>query len=190
MSLIEQETYQLKNGLNVIIRNAHPKDAVQIIDVNLKIVNEKLYMLRTPGETFYTPKAEKEKIAQYELSDGSLYIVAETEGKVVGYLDFENGGFKRTKHSGSFSVYIIKEFRRMGIGEILINTLIEWAQSTDLIEKITLAVFSTNENAQKLYRKLGFKEEGRCPKDMKLEDDTYIDSVLMYRFVEKSDKTV
>lgn len=183
MSLINQKTFTLKNGLNVIIRNAQSKDAVQIIDINLNIVNEKLYMLRTPGETFYTPKAEKEKIAKYETYEGSLYIVAETEGKVVGYLEFENGGFKRTQHSGSFSIYIHKSYRYMGIGEILINTLIEWAQKTSLIEKITLAVFSTNEKAQKLYRKLGFIEEGRCPKDMKLEDGSYMDSVLMYKFI-------
>lgn len=183
MSRIDQETYLLKNGLNIIIRSAEPKDAVPLIDINLNIVNEKLYMLRSPGEAFYTPEGEKEKIIRNNSSKGSLYIVAEAEGKVVGYLDFQNGGFKRTMHSGSFSVYLSKEYRNMGIGEILIRTLIEWAEKDNLIEKITLAVFSTNEKAQKLYRKLGFIEEGRCPKDMKLEDGTYMDSVLMYRFV-------
>ena len=34
-----------------------------------------------------------------------------------------------------------------------------------------------------LYRKPGFREEGRCPRDMKLANGIYIDSVLMYRFV-------
>ena len=66
---------------------------------------------------------------------------------------------------------------------MLLETLLEWAEKNPIIEKVTLAVFSTNTRAQNLYRKSGFTEEGRCPKDMKLNDGTYIDSVLMYKFV-------
>ena len=184
MSKIIQKTYTLKNGLAINIRNARLIDAEQLIDINLSIIDENLYMLRSSGEAFYTPEGEKEKIIRNNGSEGSLYIVAEADGKVRGYLDFQNGGFRRTRHSGSFSIYISKEYRNIGIGEILINTLIDWAKSGNLIEKITLAVFSTNEQALKLYNKLGFSEEGRCPKDMKLEDGTYMDSVLMYKFIE------
>ena len=62
--------------------------------------------------------------------------------------------------------------------------LMEWAVANPIIEKVTLAVFSTNTRAQALYSKFGFQEEGRCPRDMKLPTGEYIDSVLMYRFVD------
>jgi RimJ/RimL family protein N-acetyltransferase len=172
-----------KNGVRVIIRDAEPKDAQSLIDVNMNIVNEKIYMMREPGEAIYTVEGEKNKIERYLNSEGSLYLSAEVNNKVIGYIDFQNGGLKRTKHAGSFSIYILKNWRQAGIGSMLLGSLIEWAERNPLIEKITLAVFSTNENAQVLYRKFGFTEEGRCPKDMKLKDGTYMDSVLMYKFV-------
>ena len=183
MGRIEEKTLSTKNNRKVHIRTAKPADSEFLIDINLQIVNEKLYMLRQPEEAIYTKEGEIKKIENYLDNEGSLYIVAEIDNEVVGYLDFHNGVFKRTQHAGSFSIYILKKWRQLGIGELLLNELLEWAKNTSLIEKITLAVFSTNERAQALYRKLGFKEEGRCPKDMKLEDGTYMDSVLMYKFV-------
>lgn len=183
MGSIEKKNYLTNTGINVLIRNAGPGDAENLIDINMKIVNEKLYMLRQPEEAIYTKEGEIKKIENYLENDGSIYIVAEVDKKVIGYIDFQNGPFKRTQHAGSFSLYILMEWRQIGIGKLLLQELIQWAEKNPLIEKVTLAVFSNNERAQALYKKLGFKEEGRCPKDMKLDDGTYMDSVLMYKFV-------
>ena len=183
MGRFGKKNYLTKNGIKVIIRDAEPKDAQSLIDVNMNIVNEKIYMMREPDEAIYTIDGEKNKIERYLNSEGSLYLAAEVNNKVIGYIDFQNGGLKRTKHAGSFSIYILKDYRETGIGSMLLSSLIEWAEKNPLIEKLTLAVFSTNEKAQILYKKLGFREEGRCPKDMKLSDGTYMDSVLMYKFV-------
>jgi RimJ/RimL family protein N-acetyltransferase len=71
----------------------------------------------------------------------------------------------------------------MGIGTALLQTLIDWAEANPLIEKIGMAVFANNERAIRLYRKLGFVEEGRRPREMKLGPGWYVDDVLMYRFV-------
>lgn len=183
MGRFGNKKYVTKDGIRVIIRDAEPKDARSLIDVNMNVVNEKIYMMREPDEAVYTVEGEQNKIERYISSEGSLYLAAEVNNKVIGYIDFQNGGLKRTKHAGSFSIYILKKWRTSGIGSMLLESLIDWAEKNPLIEKITLAVFSTNENAQILYRKFGFTEEGRCPRDMKLSDGTYMDSVLMYKFV-------
>jgi RimJ/RimL family protein N-acetyltransferase len=63
------------------------------------------------------------------------------------------------------------------------QTLIEWAEAHPGIEKLTLGVFATNTRAIALYRKLGFAEEGRQPREVKFGPDDYVDLLLMYRFV-------
>ena len=183
MGRIGKKNYLTKNGENVIIRDATPGDAESLIEIILQIVREKLYMMREPEEAIYTKEGEVINIENLINSEGTLYIVAEVGNKVVGYLDFKNGALKRTKHAGILSIYILKEYRELGIGKLLLQSLINWAEKNQLIEKITLAVFLTNERAIGLYKKLGFIEEGRCPKDMKLKDGSYIDSLLMYKFV-------
>lgn len=65
----------------------------------------------------------------------------------------------------------------------LLQTLIKWAEGHPVIEKLSLGVFSTNYPAIHLYKKMGFVEEGRKIKDIKLSHDVYVDDVLMYKMV-------
>lgn len=65
----------------------------------------------------------------------------------------------------------------------MLKTLLEWAQANPLIEKVGLAVFSTNARVIELYRRLGFVEEGRRAKEIKFGPGKYVDEVLMGRFV-------
>lgn len=183
MSIIDNMFVASKSGEQVLIRNARMKDAEDIIGINKSVISEGSFMLREPPEAIYNLANFRNEIENYFQSRNHIYIVAEIENKVAGYIEFRNGVFKRTSHTGMFSMFILKQYRQQGIGKILLDTLVRWAQKNPLIEKITLSVFSTNIRAQNLYLKCGFVEEGRCPKDMKLNDGTYIDSVLMYKFV-------
>jgi RimJ/RimL family protein N-acetyltransferase len=48
---------------------------------------------------------------------------------------------------------------------------------------VRVVVFVTNATAIGLYQKLGFIEEGRRIKDIKRGLDSYVDTVMMYKFV-------
>ncbi len=63
------------------------------------------------------------------------------------------------------------------------ETLLKWATAEPLIEKVCLEVFTTNIGAIRLYRKLGFVEEGLRPKDIKFGPERYVDTLTMYKFV-------
>ena len=65
----------------------------------------------------------------------------------------------------------------------MIKGLISWARETEQIEKLGLFVFSTSEAAISLYRTNGFVEEGRGRHDMKFDDGTYADTVVMAHFL-------
>ncbi len=183
MSYINSSRRKSKKDKEILLRNATVNDALEIVLIKNEIIGEEIFMLRESGEASLNADSEKEEIFDHLNREGSVYIVAEFDGYVIGFLEFLNGSLKRIRHSGMFSMYIIKDFREEGIGSMLLEELIRWAESDSLIEKLTLAVFSTNTRARKLYEKFGFLVEGNCLRDMKLSDGTYIDSILMYRFV-------
>lgn len=183
MGNIESFVFTDRLGRNIRVRDAVEEDAESINIIKKDIIAERLFMLREPFEADYTTEKTADEISYNTENEGNLYIAAEFEDQVVGELDFTNGSLYRTKHCGSFTVFISKEFRDSGIGEQLIRTLLSWAEKDPVIEKVTLNAFSINSRALKLYEKCGFIKEGYCPKDMKLDDGTYIDSVLMYKFV-------
>lgn len=183
MSYINPARRISKKGNEILIRNATVADGEEIMQIKSDVISEKVFMLRETDEASLSADSERDEISEHLNREGSVYIVAEFNGHVIGFLEFLNGSLKRIRHSGMFSMYIRKDFREEGIGSMLLEELIRWAESDAMIEKLTLAVFSTNTRARRLYEKFGFRMEGNCPRDMKLSDGTYIDSILMYRFV-------
>jgi RimJ/RimL family protein N-acetyltransferase len=183
VSAIRPREFSLKNGEAALIRGALPKDASILVEIKRSVVKEGEFMLAEHDEFKSTEGKERAAIREHSEGPGHIYLVAEVDGDVVGLLHFENGRYRRTRHSGMLAMYVQKEWRGRGVGTALLQTLMDWATHNPLIEKVTLAVFSTNPRAISLYRKLGFEVEGRCPRDMKLADGQYIDSVLMYKFV-------
>ncbi|MFB8734240.1 N-acetyltransferase family protein [Bacillus sp. SL00103] len=66
---------------------------------------------------------------------------------------------------------------------MLLTALLDWAEKDPFDRKEFLAVFSTNQKAISLYKKMGFREEGRKIKEFKISEHEYWDDVLMYKLV-------
>lgn len=184
-TMIEPKEYILKDGREVIIRAAEETDAENFTHQVTSVLKEAQYTVSTYPEDKddFTVDKERQWIRKYIESDGSLLIAAEIEGCIIGSADLHSGERKRIQHIAVFGITVLKEFRDLGVGRALIETLIEWASKHPVIEKIGLAVFSNNDRAINLYKKLGFVEEGRKIKEIKVGPDNYADSILMYKFV-------
>jgi RimJ/RimL family protein N-acetyltransferase len=182
MGRIDKKQFILRNGIDVTIRTAEPEDADEIFNVVKSVMKEKIYTLHDSDEYKETSKTIAKKISRFRKVPGKIFITALCENKIIGYATFNNGDLRKTKHSGYLTIFIKKEFRGKGLGEELMKILIQWGKANRLIQKMTLAVFSNNKNAIALYEKIGFKIEGICSKDVKI-NGRYYDSVLMYKFV-------
>lgn len=77
---------------------------------------------------------------------------------------------------------VLPEYQNYGIERVLVETLINWAKNNSKIEKVRLEVMEDNLGAIQLYKNLGFFEEGRKAKGVKL-DGSYQDLILMALFV-------
>ena len=89
----------------------------------------------------------------------ALWLVAEEDGTVAGYV----GSQTVCGETDMMNVAVAADFRRRGIGEMLVNALVEELKALES-HSLTLEVRASNAPAQALYEKLGFKEVGRRPK--------------------------
>ena len=184
MSTVTPEEFKLKNGKTVLIRTALAKDSSSLVKLMKSVIKEGPFTLYEPDEYNSTIKSEARRILRFKKAEGKIYIVAEYKKEITGFVSFDNWDTRRTSHTGLFSVFLKKKWRGSGIGTLLIKALISWGEKNTLNKKLSLAVFSTNKNAIALYKKLGFKQEGRCPADM-IIDGEKVDSILMYKFTKK-----
>lgn len=104
-----------------------------------------------------------------------FYAIANNQ--VVGWADVFPEDSPRMCHRGSLGMGVLKDYRGQGVGTKLLTATIEKSKQMGL-EKIELNVYSNNLNAIKLYKKLGFTEEGMIKNYRKL-DGKYFDSIIM-----------
>ena len=86
----------------------------------------------------------------------ALWLVAEEEGRVAGYIGSQTCG----DESDVMNVAVHPDFRRRGIAEALVNGLVEELKAIES-HCLTLEVRASNVPAISLYEKLGFAEVGR-----------------------------
>ena len=89
----------------------------------------------------------------------ALWLVAEEDGTVAGYV----GSQTVCGETDMMNVAVTADFRRRGIGELLVTALVEELKAIDS-HCLTLEVRASNTPAQAMYEKLGFVEIGRRPR--------------------------
>jgi ribosomal-protein-alanine N-acetyltransferase len=88
----------------------------------------------------------------------NTFLIATINGMPIGYIVT----LIQEKKAKLISLAIAPEWRKMGFGECLIKRILERIKSYDARD-ISLEVRETNYNAISLYKKLGFRIEGKIP---------------------------
>jgi len=172
------------NNQKCIIRTVKLEDAEALLEILNSVISEEDYFIIVSGELEkISSKQKREQIQEVLNNEKETIIVAEINNVVVGSIAFRSNKLKRLSHTGSFSMSISENYRGMGIGKLLLKALLDWAEKNPSIEKVSLGVLSTNHRAISLYKSMGFIEEGRKVKELKISDNNYVDDILMYKFV-------
>jgi ribosomal protein S18 acetylase RimI-like enzyme len=126
---------------------------------------------------------EEEKWLRREIEEvrkrKRVVVIAEHMNKVVGICDarLKNG---RRSHVAEIAISVKKEYRGIGLGKFLMKTVLKIAKDKLRPTLFRLSVFSTNKIAQNLYKKLGFKEVARIPKQIQYKGKL-VDEIVMMR---------
>lgn len=88
----------------------------------------------------------------------SLWVVALDGDTVVGYV----GSQSVLGEADMMNLAVLPQYRRQGVGSMLVNTLIRQLQSRT-VKCLSLEVRASNEGAIALYQGLGFCPVGRRP---------------------------
>ena len=173
-------THLTINNKKIVVRRPNENDAENIIAYAKILFASTDQVLTTLQEYTITLEDEKTWINNSLNNLNSIILIAELDNRVVGLLDFSTKNKKKIAHIGEFGVSAHPAYQRHGIGQKLIETLLDWAVQNEQIEKVFLNVFATNRRAINLYKKLGFVEEGRHIKAIKQLTGEYLDLIQMY----------
>lgn len=154
------ETFQLKNGEEVFIREALPNDAQQIIDFYNLVGGETDFLSFGKDEFTTDVAAFQTTIQKTQQLQGSIMYLAIANDEIISIATIDSPLKKRVQHVGTLGIVIRETHTGLGLGKKMMNELIEWARTNGVTEKITLLTREDNETAIQLYKKLGFETEG------------------------------
>ena len=166
--------HPLKDGSTVKIHDASPKDLADIWRIFRSVTEEKKWI-----PVLFVGEGEFERLSwfSHHRSIGSIILVAEIGGKVVGHCLVERDDWDAAAHVGNLGMMVSAEHRGKGVGDALISEAIIRAGEKGF-EKICLSTFNTNLTAIRLYKKHKFEIVGARKRQFKMEGE-YKDEVLM-----------
>lgn len=145
--------------MRVTIRQMESKDINEVYEIE--------------KESFSIPWSYEALKKEVEENLLALYIVAEIDEKVVGYL----GMWKIMDEAHITNIAVKKDYRGQGIGDYLMMAIIDYCEKHN-IPNITLKVRKSNQVAINLYKKHGFVDCGIRPKYYTDENE---DALIMWR---------
>ncbi|GGA39546.1 GNAT family N-acetyltransferase [Psychrobacillus lasiicapitis] len=143
----------------LIIREAELEDARPFIKLQETIFSETDFMLYGKSDIQMTVQRIRKNFTSWKNESNSILLLAIMNGQYAGYVQFTGGPAPRALHRASVVIGVTQEFSKKGIASSLMLHGEKWAKEAG-ISKLELSVIKENLNAQKLYRKLGFENEG------------------------------
>ena len=110
--------------------------------------------------------------------DEIIRVIADPESDdCIGHVGLYNIDYR--VRSAEFAIMIgAANLWGKGLGRLITDFVVKWGFRELNLNRVHLSVLQTNERAIKLYRSLGFSEEGR-QRDAQFKNNQYIDVILM-----------
>lgn len=172
-------TLTLENGEQVAIRRWELQDIPGLFRVMNQVFQDGRTMLNT-RVSFSIEDMYQEWHLQ-NVSQQGTWVALSPEQRVIGWLRCDRRQSPLMAHTASLWMGMEEAYRGKGIGRELLRESFQWAKEQG-IERLELGVRGSNRAAQALYKKMGFREEGRKLRGIKTENG-YEDDIWMCAFV-------
>lgn len=183
MARITPINFTLADGTPLLLRTAEPDDADALLAYMHENIPRAPFILTTPDEFTMTLDEERAFLQRSLDASADLFLLACNGPRFVGVLSFKGNTRRKIAHHGVLGMTVDYRWRGRGVGRRLIDTLIAWASTHPVLEKISLEVFADNTKAVALYRAAGFEIVGHSFAHYRQPDGSMHDHYWMERRV-------
>jgi ribosomal protein S18 acetylase RimI-like enzyme len=160
------------------VRTATPDDAAAVAAVLQVVVAERIHSAIDRAWTIEEERAYLISLSSREV----VHVAVDDIDGVVGLQVLDRWStLESMAHVGQVGTFILPRYRHRGLGRSLWAATAPFARAAGY-RKLVIQVRSTNEAAQRFYRRLGFRECGRLVRQVVI-DGAEDDEILMESFL-------
>jgi RimJ/RimL family protein N-acetyltransferase len=168
----------LKDNRILDISEADPLEAQEILDYIKQVGSESNNLIIDENGVPLTLEQEKKYLERNQKSLTSKTFVGKVGNKIVSIGGVNGSPRTRVEHNVDLGISVLKEYWNLGVGQHMMEHIVNYCRMTPMIKNIVLEVRSDNLGAIHIYKKIGFKEVGTLHRKMKIKDQ-YYDNIVM-----------
>lgn len=149
--------FQTGDGRRGVVRVARARDARACVEIVREAAALRPRAIATTEDEVWSPRQWRRALAGWG-PDGAT-LVAEVDGRVVGVLGVARSRRGAGRHIAELGIAVAGSSRGVGVGAALMRAIESWAREFG-VTRLELRVFPENERARRLYRSMGYEEEG------------------------------
>lgn len=162
-----------------MIREAREEDAEAMLAAIQRLIAEPYKNIPWyPDEFSRTVDDQRQMIRRFAQNANSVYLVAETDGQIIGEINCKGGERRASRHIALIGIFVDAAWRSKGVGSALMAEGIDWAKANEIITRLELLVYARNQGAIGMYERCGFEIEGRRKRAI-FQDGEYLDNLMM-----------
>ena len=166
--------------MDISLRLPEAADASALLALLDQVAQETEFVALDRLGMTLTPELLGHQLTAIAESPNNLLLVAETStGELIGTASVTADSDPRTAHIGDVGIAILKEYWGFGIGSLLLDEVLYWAETSGLIRRLELTVQVHNQRAVHLYQRFGFHTEATLSRGARGDDGTFLDVYLM-----------
>lgn len=165
---------KMKDGTEVTVRLLVPQDIDRLMEFYASLPEDDRRYLKF---NVMDRKAVAERLRRVDSGD-DIRIVAVHGGLIVASGALELSGDAWSKHQGEIRVIVAHPFQKRGLGTIMIRELYFLAVQ-NRVQTIVARMMRPQVGAQKIFRRLGFREESMMPDFVKDIQGSSQDLIVM-----------
>ncbi|QDU70423.1 GNAT family N-acetyltransferase [Mucisphaera calidilacus] len=173
----------LRDGGVVLLRSPEEADVERLLGYLDRVRQETDNLLFSPLDPLPSVEEERQWVRRSLEGPRSLTVVAERGDELVACCGVEGFDNVRRAHVVNLGISVLAAWRGLGLGRVLMETLIDWCRAHDEVTVVQLGALADNLRACGLYRSLGFVDEGRRVRAYCRETTGYVDELLMSLWV-------
>lgn len=168
----------------IFFEEADESHVVAFIDFMNQVAKETDFLVMDETGFQFTAEQLAAIFRQSLESPSQLHLLALCGDEVVGAVTVRASRQYRISHIGNVFIAIRKDYWGYGIGRILLEEVMEWARSYDVIKRLELTVQVRNVRAVSLYQKMGFEIEGTQKRGARTDEGEWLDLYYMGKLID------
>lgn len=168
----------MQEEIEITIRQAIPDDALEILRIGQILAKETDFFIMDEVGLNLTVSELAEQLAILYESCNNILLVALANDKIIGLASVATGNDLALEQIGEVGISILQEYWGLGLGSLMIEEIIYWAQESGL-SRLELKVQKRNQRAIHLYEKFGFQKQAIINRGAKSKEGNFLEVLCM-----------